>query len=160
MDWRTVTAVWGAGLSTLLALQKLVPERPILALGPARGSARPPYVLLQLTNPSQQPLFIVGCRQIRLSGPRQDYGVILDAPLSLHEDIARVIDAKARGGPGAFPLIHVPPQGTVTLRISRITEHSGRVIVLLWHRNWWPLSFKMWSMMRVTSALAEQINPR
>ena len=160
MDWRTIAALWGAVLSTALALLKLVPEHSIVVIAPARASAVPPYVLVHLVNPSRQPLFIVGYRQIRLSGPHQDYGVIRNSPLSAHEDIARAFAARSRGARQFFPMIHVPPEGTATLRVSRIAENSGRVIVLFWHRNWWPLSFvKLWSCIRVTYDLADQINP-
>ena len=84
-----------------------------------------------------------------------------EVPGSQREAIAREIITRSHGGRQFFPTIHVPPEGTATLRVSRIAENSGRVIVLFWHRNWWPLSFvKLWSFVRVTYDLAEQINPR
>jgi hypothetical protein len=147
-------ALYGAVLSTVLAASKLLSDRPIVVIKPAEVSSTPPYVLLGIQNPSRRPLFIDGHRQIRLSGPRHDYGVIAVVPLNSQEDIGREF-ARA----GRRPFLYVPPEGTATLRIGGIVDNSSRVIVIWWHHNWWPL-FRLPAFARVTSDLAKEINPQ
>ena len=37
-------------------------------------------------------------------------------------------------------MVYVLPDEVATLRVSGITNGADRVIILWWHRNWWPLS--------------------
>ena len=128
-----------------------------MVIKPAEVSSTPPYVLLGIQNPSRRPLFIDGHRQIRLSGPRHDYGIIVSIlSRSIHR---RTLDGSLRrAGPGV-PSSTLPPEGTATLRIGGIVDNSSRVIVIWWHRNWWPL-FRLPAFARVTSDLAKEINPQ
>jgi hypothetical protein len=49
----------------------------------------------------------------------------------------------------------VPPDKSVALRVSKITDGADRVVIIWWYRNWWPLYFlKLPTCVRVTAELA------
>ena len=81
---------------------------------PAEVSSTPiRFAVFGIQNPSRRPLFIDGHRQIRLSCPRHDYGVIASCPAQLR----RTLGWSLRGA-GRRPSLYVPPEGTATLRIA------------------------------------------
>jgi hypothetical protein len=145
-------AFYAAVLSTVLALAKLLPEKPIVVLEPVGGSD-PPDVRLLVFNPSRRPLFIEGCTQRRRAGSHDDFGIVEERPLYQQEQIAREFLDRLRSD--RYPRIYVPPEKTAALRVSKITDGADRVVVIWWHRNWWPLSFlKLPTCVRVTAELA------
>jgi hypothetical protein len=68
MDWRTIAAVWGAGLSTFLALSRLIPEWPLVTLKPGGPPAdfNPAWIRIRVMNPSKRFLLITKTSQIPL----------------------------------------------------------------------------------------------
>ena len=49
--------IWGAGVSTILALAKIIPEWPIVSIAPAvNPEDTPPSVTLIVFNPARRPL--------------------------------------------------------------------------------------------------------
>jgi hypothetical protein len=146
MSWQTVAAVWGAGLSSLLALSKLVPKFPLVFLtAPERDEIE--TAMLSVRNLSTRTLFIAGNWQF--SCPTLD--LIEEYPLDRNDEIARAFaehDGQHQRRPalrignrtwvirGSTPHLYVPPERTALVRVSGVKEGSERLIVLWCYRNW------------------------
>ena len=55
-SWRDVAAVWGAGLSTVLALSRLLIPRPVFHIEPAQKPAGD--LLLSIVNPDRKMVLV------------------------------------------------------------------------------------------------------
>jgi hypothetical protein len=153
MTWQAAVAIYGAGLSTFLALSRL--DVPIVTLEPVRGSSD--AVEIQIFNPSGRALFVEVGRQIRRAGPDGDYKISHRRTLD-EEQAAREFDLPQQDRQ-YHPKVYVPPSATARLLVSGITNDADRMIVLRWHRNWWPLWFiKMPSFARIAADRVRQMN--
>jgi hypothetical protein len=83
-------AIYGAGLSTVLALVKLIPEWPIITLVPP--AIPDADVSLQIINPAKRPLFIEGSTQFPRHKPR--LRIIEQRSLDRREEIARAFEER------------------------------------------------------------------
>jgi hypothetical protein len=152
-------AIYAAVLSTILALSKLLPEGPVVFFEPVEGSD-PPDARIRIFNPSQRALFIDGCRQIRRAGPHEHFGVVEDRPLHQQEQIARAFMERLRPDGPRQPKLYVAPGQVVTLRVNNIGDGADRVVIIWWHRNWWPLFFVRFpAFARITADLV-RLAPR
>lgn len=70
MDWKTLTAVWGAGLSTWLAVRSWLKNRPLITFEPgaAKQEVDLQWYLLRLRNTTEQPIVF---HSIRVYSPRR-----------------------------------------------------------------------------------------
>jgi hypothetical protein len=153
MTWQAAVAIYGAGLSSFLALSRL--DAPIATLEPVRGSSD--AVEIQIFNPSRRALFVRVGRQIRRAGPNADYKINHRRTLD-EEQAAREFDLSQQDRQ-YHPEVYVPPSATVRLLVNGITNDADRVIVLRWHRNWWPLWFiEMPSFTRIAADQIRQMN--
>jgi hypothetical protein len=67
VDWKTVTAFWGAGLSTFLAVRSWLANRPMVTFEPTYGdqSVQSQWYLIRIRNTTEYPLRIRRLRIIR-----------------------------------------------------------------------------------------------
>src|SRR5690242_17259378 len=66
VDWRTIAALWGAGLSTLLALSSI--KWPFVSFEPGRPPTKTEpriWIRVRIINPSKRSLVIVGTSQFQ-----------------------------------------------------------------------------------------------
>jgi hypothetical protein len=151
-------AVYGAVLSTVLALVKLIPEWPMVIVGPVeiRGADQAATVSVRIIYPAKRPLFIQG--SIQLPPWKKRFHIIAERPLDLRETIVR--NYEERQGyhrPGRLRL-HVPPAETMLLTVSGIGAGQTRWIVFWWHRNWLLRWLLLPASVRVSPALAAVMN--
>lgn len=73
MNWRDAAALWGAGLSTFLALASLLPSRPRFHVEPGE----PPGIdlLIRVVNPAKRMCFVRELWRVQLGGPDRSLGV-------------------------------------------------------------------------------------
>jgi hypothetical protein len=69
-DWKTVTAIWGAGLSTLLALRSWLADRPLVTFEPTyeKQSIHQQWFFIRVKNTTGRPLCV---RRIRIFRPTE-----------------------------------------------------------------------------------------
>lgn len=67
-DWKTATALWGAGLSTLLAMKSWLADRPMISFEPTYPdqSTAQQWFFIRIKNTTTRPLRI---RRLRISRP-------------------------------------------------------------------------------------------
>jgi len=152
-DTALYIAIYGAGLSTVLALVKLIPEWPIITLVPA---AIPDVdVSLQIINPAKRPLFIDGSTQFPRHKPR--FRIFEQRSLDTREEIARAFEERMGHRPPG-PRVFVPAEGTALLTVRGIEYEEERLIVFWWHRNWLFRHLRLPAIVRVSSNLVSIIN--
>ena len=160
MSWALGVAIYGAGLSTVLALSRLNAKRPVICLARAQKPGDdPPSARLQIVNHAKRPLFIDGSRQIRVRGPRKKFGIVEQQPLYQQETIARAY-AERRGDRSRYPRLYVPAEGEAFLSVSGIEDGSARLVIIWWHRNWLFHRLRLPEPVWVTSDLVSQANRR
>ena len=71
--WRDVAAVWGAGLSTLLVLAKLLPSRPRFHLEPGYWPSSD--LTLRIINPSKNMRLVRELFRFQLGGSQKALGI-------------------------------------------------------------------------------------
>jgi len=161
MDWRTVAnvaGIWGAVVSTVLALAKLIPAWPVVTVVPQeRPGDHPLMVGLSVFNPSKRSLIIDGNRQFPRSArpyrfhERRGRNTRADLVLAFRQNL---------GPPHLEPRLFVPAQGEAILDVSGIEEApEGRLIVLWWHRNWL-IRRRLPAWVRVSAELASAVDRR
>jgi len=152
-----LVAIYGALLSTALALAKIIPEWPIVTLTASRewpdlGS---PSVTISVFNPARRALFIEGNKQFpRTKAP---FRITEQRELNRDEEIVQAFEELEKP-PSLRPRLYVPAQGTAFLTVS-IADDDKRLVLLWWHRNWLvPLCLP--AFVRVSSAAASLVNRR
>ena len=70
VDWKTVTAVWGAGLSTALAVRGLLADRPAVTFEPTheRQSIKQQWFFIRIRNTTGRPLNV---RRLYIRCPKE-----------------------------------------------------------------------------------------
>jgi hypothetical protein len=150
----SAVAIYGAGLSTILALAKIIPEWPVVTLVPVdRPDDYFPAVSLSVFNPAKRSLFIEGNRQFPRSAPA--FHLRERRILNRREEVTRVYEERLEP-PRLTPRLFVPAQGEAFLNVSGMDE-AKRLIVLWWHRNWLiPLRLPVFVL--VSASLASVVN--
>jgi hypothetical protein len=88
VDWRTFAAVWGAGLSTLLALSRI--EWPFVSFEPGRPPTNGDssvWVRVRIINPSKRSLVVVRASQFQRWRRSERIKFILEPKESLRQEI-------------------------------------------------------------------------
>ena len=128
----SAVAIYGVGLSTILALAKIIPEWPVVTLVLAGGpDDHSPGVSLSVFNPAKRSLFIEGNKQFPRPAPA--FHLRERRTLNRREEITRAFDEHLQP-PRLTPRLFVPAQGEAFLNVSGMDE-TKRLIVLWWHRN-------------------------
>jgi hypothetical protein len=149
----SAVAIYGACLSTILALAKIIPEWPVVTLVPP-DSPDAPGVSLSVVNPAKRSLFIEGNWQFPQAAPA--FHLRERRTLNRREEITRAYEERM-GPPQITPRLFVPAQGEAFLSVTGMDEEAERLIVLWWHRNWLvPLRLPVF--VRVSSSLASVVN--
>jgi hypothetical protein len=150
----SAVAIYGAVLSTILALAKIIPEWPVVTLVPAdRPDDDSPGVSLSVFNPAKRSLFIEGNKQFPGSAPA--FHLRERRILNRREEITRAYVERLEP-PRLTPRLFVPARGEAFLSVSGMDE-AKRLIVLWRHRNWLvPLRLPVF--VRVSSSLASVVN--
>ena len=125
--WRDFAAVWGAGVSTLLVLTKLLPSRPRFHLEP--GDQPSSDLTLRIINPSKSMRFVRELFRYQLSGSQKAFGIYTGkTPLYL------------AGVPGSL-LIAVKGEEEKEVSINCIinqdqTENNRWLVCFGWQGQW------------------------
>lgn len=146
-------AVYGAALSTILALAKIIPEWPHITFARHEPEAEG-VLLLRVTNPAKRALFIEGNTQFPQSAP--PFGLADHQPLNRRADIVAAFEHHM-DYPRVTPRLCVPAGGEGFIRVSKIEGDDERLIVFWWHRSWLlKLKLPMW--VRVSERLVSLVN--
>jgi hypothetical protein len=160
LEWRTLAAIWGAGLSTFLALSSLLPEWPLVTLepgAPPRDFA-PAWVRIRIINPSKKSLVVVRMSQISLRRSSEHLQFFRERDLKINTDEAVVQEIKfAQRAFDKELLAYVPGEKSAVVRIAAIIADGTHVLVFWWHRNWL-LGFNLPLCIRVSARVVRQIN--
>jgi hypothetical protein len=73
LSWRDLAAVWGAALSTLLVLAKLLPSKPTFHVEP--GEKPITDLTIRIINPSKSMCLVRELFRLQLGGPQRALGV-------------------------------------------------------------------------------------
>ena len=130
MQWQTIAAVWGASLSTFLALSRLVPEWPLVTIEPGSPPRDfdPAWVRIRIMNPSKRSLVVVSMGQISLrrSGERIEF---FHERHTTKEDVAAQEIKFAQRSFGRELLVYVPGEKSTVVRIAAITANVSHLLV-------------------------------
>lgn len=126
-DWRTVAAVWGAALSTWLAVTKLLPDRPRFYVepDPSRIIDRdsPADAVLRIVNPAKRMVFLQLWACLSLP-PRGGDGSLV---VHMRGDMRNGVERRLR--------LAVP--GETVIKADIVWGHEGRwLLVFLWEHTW------------------------
>jgi hypothetical protein len=160
VDWRTFAAVWGAGLSTLLALSRI--EWPLVSFEPGR----PPtnldsrvWVRVRIINSSKRSLVVVGISQFQRWRRSERIKLFREPDVGSNNTEAATIQEikfSQHSYDNTLPL-YVSGEKSVVVRIAEITGDASHFLVFWWHRNGL-LGFRLPLFVRVSAHLARQIN--
>jgi hypothetical protein len=158
VEWQTIAAVWGAGLSTFLALSRLLPEWPLVTLesGSPPRNFHPAWVRIRIMNWSKRSLVIVKMDQFSLGrgGGRIEFFHELD----IRNEGAAAQEIKfAQRSFDTELLVRISGENSVVVRIAAISADNSHLLVFWWHRHWF-LGFSLPLCVRVSARLARQIN--
>lgn len=136
IDWETVkstAAIWGALLSTLLALAKLFEQRPLATLEsyePDAGTKQ--FYQVRISNPCTYPIFI---KKVRVIYPRDaafyKVGAMVRRPELFSESTNASINLMIPGGAEAevrFALVDAPKQPI--MMIIRVHWFKNQPLIL------------------------------
>ena len=125
--WRDIAAVWGAGLSTLIWLGRLLPIRPTFHLAP--GERPLSDMTLRIVNPSRETILVRDIARIRLGGDREIIGLFTRK--------TPVCDIGRSGG----LLVTVPGEGALDVKVNCIDaekEPNARwIVIFVWRGGSW-----------------------
>ena len=129
-----LVAIYGAALSTVLAVAKLFSSWPVVALAPGARLDADRSAVLQVTNPAKRPLFICDLTQ----RPRDKPGFRIferpsEGPNASRQEIVLNYEQQL---PKAPPLrVYVPPGEMVSLVVRGIEPSMERWVTLWWTRG-------------------------
>lgn len=156
MGWRTVAALWGAGLSTLLAITRL-PDPPILRLEPGSATASEPrWLTLRVINDSKRALLVNGYWRIPLR-PRGSMLRVFPSGRDSPDEWRRFSEREAqdRSWRQANPRFHLLGDTDHVLRIGPIEDKCLWIVVVWWHRNY---ALSLPAFVTVTRRIADTID--
>jgi hypothetical protein len=129
-----LVAMYGALLSTGLAVARLFASWPVVALAPGARLDVDQSAVLQVTNPAKRPLFIRDLTQWPRDKP--GFRVFERPPESLNAKRDEMALNYQQTQYEVGPLrVFVPPGGTVSLVVHGIDPGMERLIVLWWTRG-------------------------
>jgi len=134
MGWKDWAAVWGAGLSTWLAVSRWLPDRPRLHLEPPEDAFRSTTVIdgtevrvggvvIRIVNPAKRMAYVRDWKRIKLRGSVR--------VIALHTRKSKLSEAER---PGSLQLL-LPPEAQTTA--EAVFEQGSRwLLVLPWQQPW------------------------
>lgn len=159
LNWRDYAAIWGAGLSTALAIGGWLKTRPLFMLGPSDHTHQQDQNLrITIRNLEEKPVQIAKVILIRWRGPIGMFRVS-DSTRETVVDVVEWMDLvndKGKIAFGEYP-IFIEGKSDYRLRLNTIQPKTKALIVFLWHR-FWTLPFLLPSWVLVTRYRADQIN--
>lgn len=117
---RDIAAIWGAGLSTLLALSYFLPARPYFHLEPGEMND----LRIRIVNPARDMVFVREWFRFRLGGSETALGVFSDG--SRFEDMGR----------SGTVHVGIPGEGSGYITVNTLKPGSIWLVVLRWRRQW------------------------
>ena len=149
LSWRDIAAIWGAGLSTFLALTKLLPSKPMFHLEP--GDPPSSDLTLRIMNPGKRMLIVRERFRWRIAGA---------------EDVLGIFTERSRldqmGVPGTL-VVAVPSEGETLVSINCLSRRVGAeadsqwLLVFAWSAGWLlPLSIP--ALVYVSSKRARELD--
>lgn len=147
LTWRDIAAIWGAGLSTLLALGALLPSRPRFEIEP--GEPPSSDLTLRISNPSTRHRLVRDVWRANLAGSSHSLG--------LYTRQTRLIDA---GIAGSLNLLVRSGEEKV-VQINCVEDRAGScgrwLILFIWRGNWLlPVGFPV--LVYVSTRRAAKLN--
>ncbi len=124
-DWTTAFAIWGAGLSTVLAWARFLP-RPRIVLTPWPAERPQPSQLeMRVVNGSSWPIEIYKVKRLRISGKPIEFAPNTDpeTPLSNWFDWDESGEI----------YLHVPAHKTGSIFMRGLSEDSRSLLIFHWH---------------------------
>ena len=147
-SWRDFAAVWGAVLSTLIVLARLIPSRPQFEIEPGK----PPTsdLILRIINPAKSMRLIRECFRVKISGGGSVLGV--------YTGKSRMCDA---GVPGTL-LLAIKGEDEKEVMINCLSDKdqngNGRWILCFTWRGGWLLPFAIPAFVYVSTKRAARLN--
>lgn len=130
LDWKAITGLWGAGLSTLLAVLGLMAGRPICTFSPTNaGDNR--NVRLRIDNPSKRPMQISRIKSSnKLNIKCFKDGNLVTKRDAIESHITEQINF------GTFE-VFIPGESHAHIWLGNLDSTSRGWLVLRWHRHGW-----------------------
>jgi hypothetical protein len=127
ISWKDAAAIWGAGLSTLIVLTKLLPSRPVFLVEP--GDAPVSDLTIRIINPAKSMRIVRERFRVKLWGRGTVIGV--------YSRKSRMMDA---GVPGTLVLA-VKGESETSVSVNCATERDqqgsgGWLICFTWRGSW------------------------
>jgi len=146
--FRDVAAIWGAGLSTLILLAKLLPSRPLFLLEP--GQPPTADLTVRIINPSKSMRLVRERYRWKLTGQGRVIGVFTRR--------SRLSDA---GIPGTLVLA-LKGESEATVLINCLGDRDqpdvGRWLICFVWRGSWMIPVGIPAFIFVSTARAKQLN--
>jgi hypothetical protein len=129
LTWRDIAALWGAGLSTLIVLTRLLPTRPLFFLEPRPRDDSTTDAIIRIINPEKSMRLVRECYRWRLTGNGTVIGVFTRK--------SRLCDAGVAG----TLLLAVKGESETTVKINCFKErdHKGTsrwLLCFTWRGAW------------------------
>lgn len=123
LGWREIAALWGAGLSTVLALLKFLPLAPQFIFEPDGFGDKTRSCFLRISNPGVSTLYIRVRGRFKLC-----WG---DHALAIYARGTRMSDAE-----GTNSIYAVAPNEEIRIEVLLTSPDSRWLVVWSWHRGW------------------------
>jgi hypothetical protein len=129
-----LVAMYGAALSTVLAVARLFASWPVVVLAPGARLDVDRSAVLQVTNPARRPLFIRDLTQRPRDKP--GFGVFERPPESLNAQLEEIaLNYEQTQHEVGRLQVFVPPGETASLVVRGIEPDMERLVVLWWTRG-------------------------
>lgn len=134
LSWKDVAALWGAGLSTWLALTRLLPSRPRLHVEPPEDTFLNRTVIegddvkfatavIRVVNPAKRMVYVRDLLRVRLRGSVNE--------IALHTGKSSLA---LSGRPGSLRLL-LPPEAQTEAE-AMFDEDTVWLVVFVWQQPW------------------------
>jgi hypothetical protein len=149
LTWRDIAALWGAGLSTLIVLTRLLPTRPLFFLEPRPGDDSTTDAIIRIINLDKSMRLVRERYRWRLTGKGRFIGVFTKS---------RTDDA---GKPGTLLLaVKGESEATVKINCFNAYDHKGtsRWLLCFTWRGAWLLPISIPHFVYLSTKRVEQLN--
>lgn len=120
-SWRDFAAVWGACLSTVLALSRLLIPRPVFHIEPAQKPAGD--LLLRIVNPGRKMVLVRRGWSVRLGSKDSEVRTLIYGPGTAENDVPPTVLA-------------IPSEGEERLLVEFFGVRPSVLTVFWWRRSW------------------------
>jgi hypothetical protein len=126
LSLRDVVAIWGAGLSTILLLLKVLPSRPRFHVEP--GERQVCDLTIRIANPAKGMCFVRECWRIRAPRSERSLGVFTDKTI-------------ADAGKTGSLWITIRSESEVTVKVNCLLNRDGGpkcrwLVIFGWQGSW------------------------